>query len=122
MCDASGNRADIYIDNISVTASTSVTSGPIKQVDIRETGEKLTGIADDEFDIYPNPAQDVLYIVSEEEEEVKIFIYNTSVQIVQHVELKAGSEMIDISKLDDGLYLINIKAEDEVFTKKIIKK
>jgi len=63
-----------------------------------------------------------LYIVSEEEEDVKIFIYNTSVQIVQHVELKAGSEMIDISKLDDGLYLINIKAEDEVFTKKIIKK
>ncbi len=31
MCDASGNRDDVYIDDITVTASTSVTSGPIKQ-------------------------------------------------------------------------------------------
>ena len=42
--------------------------------------------------------------------------------MVQHVELPAGSESIDISKLKDGIYLINIKAEDEVFTKKIIKR
>lgn len=122
MCDASGNRDDVYIDDITVTASTSVTSGPIKQVDIKETDRKFAGLIVDEFEVYPNPAQDELFIVSEEEEDLEIFIYNTSGQMVQHVELKAGSEMIDISMLKDGVYLINIKAEDEVFTKKIIKK
>ncbi|RLD69492.1 MAG: hypothetical protein DRI87_09595, partial [Bacteroidetes bacterium] len=28
----------------------------------------------------------------------------------------------DISKLDEGIYLINIQVDDEVFTKKIIKR
>ena len=42
--------------------------------------------------------------------------------MVQKIELKAGEEMIDISKLKNGIYLINIRTEDEVFTKKIIKK
>lgn len=122
MCDASGNRDDVYIDDITVTASTSVTSGPVKQIDTRETDRKFSGLIVDEFEVYPNPAQDELFIVSEEDEDLEIFIYSASGQMVQHIELKAGDEMIDISKLKDGIYLIKIKAEDEIFTKKIIKK
>ena len=90
MCDASGNRDDVYIDDITVTASTSVTSGPIKKIDTRETDRKFSGLIADEFEVYPNPAQDELFIVSDEDEDLEIFIYNTSGQMVQHVELKAG--------------------------------
>lgn len=121
MCDASGNRDDVYIDDITVTASTSVTNGPIKKLSIEETGKKLTAGMMDEFGIYPNPAQNELFIVSEEDEDIEVFIYNSSGQMVQQTNLPAGSERIDISALKEGLYLINIKSDDEVFTKKIIK-
>lgn len=122
MCDASGNADDVYIDDITVTASTSVTSGPIRQVDIVETDRKFSGLLEDEFEVYPNPAQDELFIVSEDTEDLEIFIYNAAGQMVQKIELNDGEDRIDISKLKTGIYLINIQMEDEIFTKKIIKK
>lgn len=122
MCDASANRDDVYIDDITVTASTTVTNGPIKQLAIKETGHKLSANLIEEFTIYPNPAREILYIVSEEVEDIEVSVYNTSGQMVQHELLPAGSDRIDISKLKKGLYLINVKAGDEIFTKKIIKK
>ena len=121
MCDASGNRDDVYIDDITVTASTSVTNGPVRPIVVRETGRRLLPEEAEEFAIYPNPANNELYITSEEEEDLEVSIYNVSGQMVQHVALPAGSEKIDISKLDKGIYLINIQVEDEIFTKKIIK-
>jgi hypothetical protein len=122
MCDASGNWDDVYIDDITVTASTSVTNGPVRPITIRKIGDRLLPDGTDEFVIYPNPANDVLFISSEEGEEADVYIYSTSGQMVLHTMLKSGNETIDISKLDKGLYLINIQADDEVFTKKIIKK
>ena len=122
MCDASGNRDDVYIDDITVTASTSVTNGPVRPILVRETGRKLLPDEAEEFTIYPNPANNVLYISSDEEENLEVYIYNVSGQMVQHVTLPAGSEKVDISKLDEGIYLINIQVDDEFFTKKIIKR
>lgn len=122
MCDASGNRDDVYIDDITVTASTQQTSGPIKLVDVRETDRKITDIESEEFAVYPNPAQESLYILTEDTPDAEVFIYNTSGQLVQQAKLNDGENKLDISKLDKGLYLINIKSDDEVFTKKFIKK
>jgi PKD repeat protein len=122
MCDASGNWDDVYIDDITVTASTSVTNGPVHQVTVKEIGNRFIPEGDDEFTIYPNPANDVLFITSEEQENADVYIYNTSGQLVMQTLLKSGNERIDISKLEKGLYLINIQSGDEVFTKKIIKK
>ncbi len=122
MCDASGNRDDVYIDDITVTASTSIiTNGPSRPVTLKETGRRLSPDLLDEFTVYPNPANDILYITSKEDEDVEIMIYDVKGQMVQQVSLPAGSDKIDISKLVKGLYLINIQVDDEVFTKKIIK-
>jgi PKD repeat protein len=122
MCDASGNRDDVYIDDITVTASTSlITNGPSRPVTLKETGRTLSSDLLDEFTVYPNPANDVLYIISSEDEDVEIMIYDVKGQMVQQASLPAGSDEIDISKLVKGLYLINIQVDDEVFTKKIIK-
>lgn len=121
MCDASGNKDDVYIDDITVTAYTTPTNGPIKLVDTRETDRQLNGIPEDEFTVYPNPASDKLYISMEDELEMEVFIYNISGQLVNHVMLQDGNDEVDISQLHQGLYLISVKVDDEVFTKKIIK-
>jgi PKD repeat protein len=121
MCDASGNADDVYIDDITITASTSVINGPINQLTIEETDRKISADFMDEIDIYPNPANDVLYISSNEEDDLEILIYDVKGQMIQKVTFQPGSEKIDISKLENGIYLINIQVEDEVFTKKIIK-
>ena len=88
---------------------------------MKETGRRLSPDLLDEFTVYPNPANDILYITSKEDEDVEIMIYDVKGQMVQQVSLPAGSDEIDISKLVKGLYLINIQVDDEVFTKKIIK-
>jgi hypothetical protein len=121
MCDASGNADDVYIDDITITASTSVINGPINQLTIEETDRKISADFMDEIDIYPNPANDVLYISSNEEDDLEILIYDVKGQMIQKVTFQPGSEKIDISKLENGIYLINIQVDDEVFTKKIIK-
>ena len=124
MCDASGNWDDVYIDDITISASTSIMNGPIKMVDVKDTGKKLlAGDVEEEVTLYPNPANDVLNVIinAEEDESSEVTIYNTSGEMMQHVTLPAGEEQIDISKLHPGVYVVKIMIGDEMYSKKIIK-
>jgi hypothetical protein len=120
MCDASGNRDDIYVDDITITASTVVTNGAVKPLEVRGTGKILTGIPEEDFVIYPNPAIETLYVSSDEQEKVDVVIYSITGQRLLHIVLDEGEDEIDISKLRPGMYVVKIVAEDEVFSKKII--
>jgi hypothetical protein len=123
MCDASGNRDDVYIDDITVTASTTlITNGPQKLVTITSTGETLFDLGDEEFALYPNPATETINIVLEEGENIEVQIFNTSGQLLIDSKLGGNVDAIDISKFDTGIYIIRIKADDEVFTQKFIKR
>ncbi|MCF6169950.1 MAG: hypothetical protein L3J31_03265 [Bacteroidales bacterium] len=62
MCDASGNWDDIYVDDVTITGSTVVTNASIQMVDVKETGQKLNGVVEDGFIIYPNPADETLFV------------------------------------------------------------
>jgi hypothetical protein len=122
MCDASGNRDDIYVDDITITASTTVTNGPVQFVNVEGTGKYLTGVGEEDFVIYPHPAVETLHIVSEEQEKVDVMIFNTTGQMMMHIVLDEGEDEIDIRNLQNGLYVIKIVAGDEVFSKKMIKR
>ena len=125
MCDASGNWDDVYIDDITITASTSIMNGPIKMVNVKDTGKKLAAVdMADEITLYPNPANDVLNVIAdvEKDESSEVSIYNTSGEMMQHVVLQAGKEQIDISKLHPGIYIVKVSIGDETYSKKIIKK
>ena len=70
------------------------------------------------FRIYPNPVNDRLYIKAEVEvEEVVVYdIYGR-----QQSTVNSQQSIVDVSKLNSGIYFVRIKTVDEVITKRFIK-
>ena len=57
--------------------------------------------------IYPNPASDFVMIETENETEVKI--YSVSGQMVLRHNVSEGTNTIDVSKLNSGIYFIDVE-------------
>ena len=122
MCDASGNKDDIYIDNIQISGSTVVnpdsylvTKGPILAELISE--DDLA----EEISIYPNPVYNSVNINLPDNTNAEVHIYNMSGELLYEGKLKNNHETIDLSKFDKGMYIIHIMNAEESYTKKIIK-
>jgi hypothetical protein len=74
-----------------------------------------------QFGIYPNPANSVLRI-NTNNEDYSIEIYNTQSQLVFKKENNVGSNEITISDLASGVYFIKLKADGINEVKKVVKK
>lgn len=76
------------------------------------------------FFVYPNPAQNYLYVELDKEYNASIFIYDLSGRLMLESELFSSKKLlsIDISTLEKGLYNLIIKAEGKFLNKSIIKK
>jgi len=75
--------------------------------------------------IYPNPVTDDLNIrVNEKFDNVEVRIFNQMGQIVYENKLNSfsGIENIDVKSYPAGVYMVYIKSEKGIITKKIIKK
>ena len=71
------------------------------------------------FDVYPNPAKEVLNIyTSKEINLIEIFDLLGRKQI----SIKGNSIQIDISSLKRGIYIVSIDLESKVLKRKIIKR
>ena len=68
------------------------------------------------FSLYPNPAQDVLYIESYEQIET-IKIYSLQGRLVKEV----STSIVDVSNLKSGMYFLQIVTEGIINNKKFIK-
>ena len=68
--------------------------------------------------IYPNPAQNIIYIQSSKPIN-EVMIINNLGQIVAHY---SETGIIDINQLADGVYQIMIKTEDNIKVLPLIKK
>lgn len=69
------------------------------------------------IEIFPNPTNGRLEIVGIESAEIQIF--DRLGKIVKELNMK--NQVIDISELSSGLYILSIKTENGVITKRIIK-
>jgi len=69
--------------------------------------------------IYPNPAADRFYI--ETKKQVLLTIYNIKGQIVLSGHLKPGTNMIQISFLNNGIYYCKILSEEGISAYKLMK-
>ena len=68
--------------------------------------------------IYPNPVNDKLYIITEVEvEDVVVYDVYGRQQTIDNRQ----QSLIDVSKLNTGIYFVRIKTVDEVITKRFIK-
>ncbi len=73
------------------------------------------------IDIYPNPANDFIFIRNSENIK-SISISDISGKIISENEYKNSNEIsIDISKMAKGIYFIKLTDNKNIFTKKIIK-
>lgn len=73
------------------------------------------------FEIYPNPANDKLYIEAETNIE-KITIYNLTGIAVQDEECRMQNVELNVTDLNSGIYFIKIKTENNEVVKRIVKK
>jgi len=80
------------------------------------TAVNATSVVDG-FDVYPNPAHNVLNIRSKETVN-KVFIYNT-VGVLQYQG--GNNNVIDISSLRPGVYTVVIETANGSHTKRIVK-
>lgn len=78
-----------------------------------------------EIDIYPNPVRDMLYIKSNEQlNNAQIKIFDIMGQNFYNQEIKSlnGTEKINLQGIPAGVYMVYIKSDKGITTKKIIKK
>lgn len=73
--------------------------------------------------IYPNPASSELYITTDLNENATITIWDAVGRVVleRHVKLMSNEFIQDISGVENGVYLIQVKAGDKLTAQRFIK-
>lgn len=95
----------------------------------RQNTPKNVSIQNNFISVYPNPSKGIYALEYDlgnaESKNISYEIYNAEGKLVTYKEKIAAShiynERIDISNETDGVYWLNIKIENEVYTKKLIK-
>lgn len=107
------NTAKIYFDyNVPIVTNTYTTSVQ----NVLATSEANTHKND--FNIYPNPVKDILYIQSKHEI-IKAEIYDAAGRILNTTGVKNNS--VDVSDLAKGNYFIRVSTKDKTLMFKFIK-
>ena len=86
--------------------------------------QNTTNIIDDRWEIYPNPTNDNILIQGFSESETHIKIMNhlgEEVIKIKNESIGIISELIDLTNLQNGVYLVKIKDGESQITKKVIK-
>ena len=82
-----------------------------------------TGILDveeDSFIIYPNPTKGNL-IINSKDEILEVEVLNIQGQTLKTKITQSNFELLDVSELIDGVYVLKIKTDKKYFMQKIIK-
>lgn len=72
--------------------------------------------------VYPNPASDILNVISAKGNVESFTLTDTAGRIVLSNKLNAQSNKINIGHLPNGVYILNLKINGKTITKKVVKK
>jgi hypothetical protein len=111
------NQTYIVTDNgtyHTIVTINGCSSLPSNQITINNVG--INDYSDDEIFIYPNPAQDIIYIQSNTPI-IEANIINNLGQLVATSEL---SNFIEVHNLSNGIYQLIIKTNDNIVVKPIL--
>ena len=88
------------------------------------SSEELTSLAlieKSNFEIYPNPANNALYIKTNGGNEIKISILSVDGKIIKSNRYQNENIEIDISDLNRGIYILRFENQDNLISKKFVK-
>lgn len=116
---------EINVIGVKVISSTSVASYQLHlgQFNLYNDSGTLATIEtkQDKVEIYPNPAKEFVTIKLNKEVETKVSIYNSIGQLVLEKIVK-GTQNIDTSKLNKGIYIIQFENVEIKTSKRLIIK
>ena len=73
-----------------------------------------------QFNIYPNPAKDVVRLSTDNGQQTTVRIYNILGMLVEEIEINSNETEINVSDYNPGVYFFNIQTENGNVTKKIV--
>jgi len=76
-------------------------------------------LIDDSFKIYPNPAFSIINIESENGDLLSYDIYSSDSKLMSSG--KINNEKIDVSSLEDGIYILRLKSSTDAYSAVIQK-
>jgi hypothetical protein len=74
-----------------------------------------------ELALYPNPANNILNLVFEQENEYMVQVYDISGKLVLQKELNKGESQLAVSELKSGLYILRAQSNEAVFVGRFLK-
>ena len=96
--------------------------GEITKVEFVTSFESAIEIFENNFNIYPNPVNDKLYIETEAEiEEVVVYDVYGKTQNLRISESQNFRNSVDVSNLNSGIYFVKIKTENGEVVKSFVK-
>jgi hypothetical protein len=81
----------------------------------------VTDIHQEQFNIYPNPVQDLLQIDVLIDEEYAINVYDLNGRLVQWSESLLGNQILDVAGLKKGVYILEISKGESALTQRLVK-
>ncbi|MEL6635121.1 MAG: zinc-dependent metalloprotease [Bacteroidota bacterium] len=130
-CDASANADQVYIDQVTITASSGAlaSDSPIATIERVDSpirpdvlaSQELGDPAADGLQVFPNPAQDVITVRSDREIQ-SIRVISTTGQVLQNIRAANFNEQIDLLDLSPGIYYLLIEMDGEMVPQKFVKR
>lgn len=124
MCDASSNSDDVYIDDITISASSGTAritgSKTVKALNTLRSQEPED--FSENVEIFPNPATNEVTIQAHIDDYSVARLYSYNGALLQTINLENEETVLDISHLASGVYFIKVAVDDEIIVHKLIKK
>lgn len=77
----------------------------------------ISSINSSSLSVYPNPVQDLLRIETLKDEKTRVTIFKLDGTIIRKQVLISGNNIIDVSNLKNGFYLIRVNESTTKFIK-----
>ena len=105
---------------VTVTATANDGSGVSGSAEITITNQDFSVFENDYtvFEVYPNPVQNE-FIIKSDQRVLEASIFNLTGQMVRLIA--AGTKTVDVSDLNEGVYIISIKTENGIGTSRFVK-
>lgn len=85
-----------------------------------EASTSVSSTNTDSYEVFPNPVNNILYINSLENIE-RVEIYDLTGKIIKSTDINSNNGFVDTSDLTQGVYIISVHNNLEVFNQRIVK-